>query len=114
MNNNDFGNMMIGFGIIGIIISALVFVYGINESININEIAELKEANYMQTHYGYKDNMDEYLDYLKVNNFGEYLELKSVFDDIHSHDEDWYWTAPALLIALFGMVTMIIGAVYKI
>lgn len=113
MNDNDLGILIQGLSVLGIIIFSSLFAFGFFQTNSIAEISELKEAQYMQTTYGYEDNMDEYLEYLKVNDFGQYLHLKSVFDDIHSHDNDWQWTIPLVFFDLAGMLGLTIGASFK-
>lgn len=60
-------------------------------------LAEQEEYMYMKDTYNLPDHMDEYLDYLKVNNFEEYLRLKSIHEEIHSYEK---WTYPYLLISM--------------
>lgn len=113
MNDNNLGNLIQRLSVLGIIIFSSLFAFGAFQTNSITQISELKEAQYMQTTYGYQDNMDEYLEYLKVNNFDQYLHLKSVFDDIHSHDSDWIWTIPLVLFDLLGLVGLIMGDSFK-
>lgn len=113
-SNNILYYSFIISGVILLCISLILIPLGeIIENKN-NEMAELKESQYMQENYGYKDNMDEYLDYLKANDFDEYMNLKAVFDEIHSyeHTGTTYITIafPLVLVSLF---CILLGVVYK-
>lgn len=52
--------------------------------------------------------MVEYLEYLKINNFEEYLELKAVFEEIHIHDNDtigyMFISIPLVILGFFGIM----------
>lgn len=94
---------MIVLGVTFMGIGAILIITQVLTTNNNIEIAELKEAQYMQEYYGYQDNMNEYLEYLKVNDFSEYLRLKSVYEEIHSYEQDW------LIIGHVGMILFLIS-----
>jgi hypothetical protein len=76
-------------------------------------LAEQEEYTYMKDTYNLPDHMDEYLDYLKVNNFEEYLVLKSVHEEIHSYDTWSPYLFVSLLLVLSGFMVLIVGASFR-
>jgi hypothetical protein len=89
-------------GIVMIAIGLPTSIIGLVENQRTIEIVEQREAQYMQEHYGYEDNMEDYLDYLKNHDIDAYMKLKPIYERLQIENN-------YIHLGMFGIVSVFVG-----
>ena len=87
----------------GIIIASAMAITSYQFEIDIQD----NEHRYMQQHYGYKDNMADYLDYLKQHDIDSYMKLKPIYDNMHPLNPYNFVVIPFVWVAIVGIVILV-------
>lgn len=110
MTDNTGSNILliVGFVVIGLGVINLVG-YQQAEEKGLAE-AKLAEERYMQEHYGYKDNMKDYLDYLKQTDIDTFMKLKPVWEDMqYDYSKNPFRLYLAVPLIIGGLILMLIA-----